>query len=329
MVALAGTSRFSVIVPEELGAMKVLEQISSEVILARRMQRFVELWRLYDPPLGAVYDVENLEFDPIKINQELCSFFETLLRDRVNQAARAITLVFGTGTDLDAIASRYPGGVPRLEGETDDRYRRRVWLSPNWLSPHGTAEAYVGWALTADPTLHDATAITIEGTGKVFITLQAESGSVANMEWVRTHDKLTGLFVQTDAKPIINPVPTFEQIIDVRKYILNPGRRGLTDEIITHVPKIVHTNYKARVWLFPNVSETIAIDAIEKAIAALLEKQRWLGYDHSRMAFDAALAQPGVHHAIIDEPFKDVVLADNRGFVKVDMVRITMGGRAE
>jgi phage-related baseplate assembly protein len=329
MVALAGSSRFSVIVPEELGVMKVLEAISSETILALRMRRLVELWRSYDPPLGAVYDVENLEFDPIKINQELCAFFETLLRDRVNQACRAITLVFGTGTDLDAIASRYPGGVPRQEGETDDRYRRRVWLSPNWLSPHGTAEAYVGWALAADPTLHDATAVTIEGTGKVFITLMAESGSVAGMTWRRNNDVQTGLFISTTAEPVINPTPTLQQIIDVRHYVLEPGRRGLTDEIITYRPKITHTEYKARIWLFPNVSETIAVTAIENAIAALIEKQRWLGYDHSRMAFDAALAQAGVHHAIIDEPFKDVVLADARGFVQVDRIRISMGGRAE
>ena len=84
-----------------------------------------------------------------------------LLRDRVNQAARSITLAYAIGTDLDAIASRYPGGVPRLPSESDDRYRRRIWLSPNTLSPHGTAEAYEFWALTALPALRDVTAIRI------------------------------------------------------------------------------------------------------------------------------------------------------------------------
>jgi hypothetical protein len=53
---------------------------------------------------------------------------------------------------------------------------------------------------------------------------------------------------------------------------------------------------------------------IETEVATLIEKQRWLGFDHSRMAFDAALAQEGVHHAIIDEPFKDVNV-DDCGFV--------------
>jgi phage-related baseplate assembly protein len=87
-------------------------------------------------------------------------------------------------------------------------------------------------------------------------------------------------------------------------------------------------NYKARIWLFPNVSADLAMTALENAVAALIEKQRWLGYDHSRMAFDAALAQAGVHHAIIDEPFKDVIV-DDRRFVRVDLVRIVLAGRME
>jgi hypothetical protein len=46
------------------------------------------------------------------------------------------------------------------------------------------------------------------------------------------------------------------------------------------------------------------------------------------MAFDAALAQEGVHHAIIDEPFKDVNV-DDRGFMNVDLVRLMLAGYAE
>ena len=315
--------------------MLVLESISSEQILDNRMARFKSLWYSYDPPNAAQYDVGPLEFDPIKITQENSTFFEMAVRDRVNQAARAVTLAFAVGADLDAIASRYPGGVPRLDtnndgipDERDDRYRRRVWLSPNVLSAHGTAESYVFWALTADPTLHDASATTIEGTGKVFVTLMAESGSVAGMTWERKIDPLTGIFLSTRAEPNFNPTPTLQQIVDVRKYILDEARRGLTDEIITYAPKVTTVNYRIRIWLFPNVSVDLTIDAIERAFAALLEKQRWIGYDHSRMNIDAALAQVGVHHAIIDEPVKDV-LVDERGVVKVGFIEIRLVGRME
>jgi phage-related baseplate assembly protein len=327
-------SRLSVINLAELPLMQVLESISTEQILDDRMARFKALWFSYDPPNAAQYDVGQLEFDPIKITQENSTFFELAVRDRVNQAARAVTLAYAVGGDLDAIASRYPGGVPRLDtnndgipDERDDRYRRRVWLSPNVLSPHGTAESYVFWALTADPTLHDASATTVEGTGKVYVTLMAESGPLAP-QWVRINDKLTGEFVSTRADLAFNPTPTLEQIVDVRKYILDEARRGLTDEIITYAPTITTVNYKIRVWLFPNVSVDLAITAIENALAALVEKQRWIGYDHSRMAIDAAVAQPGVHHAIIDEPTKDVMVSE-KGVVKVAFIEVRLAGRME
>jgi phage-related baseplate assembly protein len=321
-------SRLSVINLTELGRMLVLESIDIEKIIADRMGRFKALWMKYDPPNGAQYDVGELEFDPIRITQENAAFYEMVMRDRVNQAARAVTLAFAVGSDLDAIASRYPGGVPRDPAERDEHYKRRVWHSPNVLSPHGTAESYVFWALTADPTLHDASATTVEGTGRVYITLMAESGSVANMKWVRKIDPLTGLFISTRGEPAIAPLPTLQQIIDVRKYVLDEARRGLTDEIITLAPKVSHTNYRARIWLFPNVSVDLAIESIERSVANLLESQRWLGYDHARMSFDAALAQLGVHHAIIDEPVKDVMVSD-RGVVQVGFVEIRLIGRME
>jgi phage-related baseplate assembly protein len=321
-------SRLSVINLDLLPRMQVLESISSDKIIADRMARFRVLWNDNDPPNAAQYDVGALEFDPIKIQHECGAYFETMIRDRVNQAARAVTLAFASGSDLDAIASRYPGGVPRAAGEKDANYRRRVWLSPNTLGPHGTAEAYVFWALTGDSTLHDASATTDEGTGKVYVTLMAESGSVADMPWVRTRDPLSRALIKTEAVPVININPSLQQIIDVRKYILDEGRRGQTDEIITYQPQIVPINYKARIWMFPNASVDITITAVEKAVAALIENQRWLGYDHSRMAFDAALAQTGVHHAVIDEPATDVNV-DDRSVVKVDLASIAFAGVTE
>jgi phage-related baseplate assembly protein len=321
-------SRLSVINLAELKRMVVLESIDSERILFDRMARFKSLWLTYDPPNAAQYDVAELEFDPIKITQENSTFFEMALRDRVNQAARAVTLAYAVGTDLDAIASRYPGGVPRMPDERDDRYRRRVWLSPNVLSPHGTAESYVFWALTADPTLRDASATTTEATGRVYVTIMPESGDVSEVVWERSIDPLTGLFLSTRAEPVFNPVPALQQIIDVRKYILDEARRGLTDEIHVYGPTITPIRYRCRVWLFPNVSVDIAITAIEQALAELIEKQRWIGYDHSRMEIDAALAQVGVHHAIIDEPVKDVMVGE-RGVVKVGSIEVRLAGTME
>lgn len=308
-------SRISVIDLTQLGRMDVLETLDVEVMLAARMTDLVTRWAANDPPAAATYDVENLEFDPLKINQEVSTYFEALVRDRVNQAARAVTLAFASGNDLDAIASRYPGGVPRLaivanprpyatfplDWETDARYRRRIWASPNTLSPHGTADSYTFWALTADATLKDASVTTVEGTGRVYITIMA-SGD--------------------------DPMPTIEQIAAVRTYILSEARHGITDIVIVGGPTITRTDYRIRVWLYPAVNATVTLAAINAALTALLAKQYWVGYDHSLMAINAACAQPGVHHVVIDEPTKDVNVGD-KGLVVVDDVIVTLVGRAE
>jgi phage-related baseplate assembly protein len=301
MAATTGTSsRFAVIDLDQLQRMAVLEDVDSEETLASRMTKLVELWKANDPPAGAVYDVEGLEFDPIKINQEVSTFFEILLRDRVNQAARAVTLAFGTGTDLDAIASRYPGGVPRDPDESDERYRRRVWLAANALSPHGTPETYAFFALTADGSIRDATAVTVEGTGVVSVTILPEASFV----------------------------PTTDQLLTARAYLLDPSRKGLTDVLHVLPPVVVPVRYEIDVWLYPGPDETVLLAELYDGLDALIEEQRWLGYDHTITAIHGVFARGGVHRATILSPAADVLVSP-RGVVQVTDVKINYRGRDE
>ena len=297
------TERISVLLPANLQPMIVLEEIDTEEILADRMERLKLLWASYDPPLAAQYDVEGLEFDPIKINQEASTYFELMLRDRVNQAARSVTLAYAIGSDLDAIASRYPGGVPRLEGESDERYRRRIWLSPNTLSPHGTAEAYEYWALTALPALRDVTAIR----------------SVQ-------HDYYPTILITCLMGPDGDPKPSQEQLVYIRSYIQSLSRQGLTDVISVNPPKVMEIEYVIDVWLYPGASPDQAINKITANLSKLIEDQYWLGHDHSHTAIHAACALSGVHHIEIISPDDDVHI-DLDWVVKVSGVTIRLAGR--
>lgn len=298
------SDRISVLVPANLQPMIVLEQIDTEDILSARMMRFKELWAKYDPPMSAQYDVENLEFDPIKINQEASTYFELMLRDRVNQAARSITLAYAIGTDLDAIASRYPGGVPRLEGEADDRYRRRIWLSPNTLSPHGTAEAYEFWALTALPELRDVTA----------------TRHVA-------HDYYPTILITCLMQPPHDPAPSDEQLVRIRTYIQNLSRMGLTDVISVNKPKVREIDYKVAVWLYPGTLQDQCLAKVEANLKRAIENQYWLGHDHSLMAINACCAMQGVHHVEVVEPKTDVMVGLD-WVVMVNSIEVRLAGRA-
>lgn len=294
-------SRFSVIALDELGTMEVLEKLDSEAIIASRMVKLRELWAENDPPMAAQYDVGATEFDPLRINQEANAYFELMLRDRVNQAARKVTLAFATGTNLDAIGSRYPGGMPRLEGESDDAYRRRIWLSPNGLSPHGTEEGYTLWALTSDPNVRDASAWTIEGTGEVTVTVMMQGA---------------------------NPTPTIPQLLAVRTYLFNEGRKGTTDDVTVTGPRITETDIRVRVWLFPGVTREMVLANAQRALEALKETNRWLGVDLTILDISAALKQNGVWRAEIDEP-KDDILIDQRGLVMINTIEVSYAGRGE
>jgi phage-related baseplate assembly protein len=297
------SERISVLVPANLQPMVVLEKLDVETILADRMARLKQLWASYDPPVAAQYDVENLEFDPIKINQEVCSYFELMLRDRVNQAARSITLAYAIGTDLDAIASRYPGGVPRLPGESDDRYRRRIWLSPNTLSPHGTSEAYEFWAMTALPALRDVTAIR----------------SVM-------YDYYPTILITCLMELPASPTPSDEQLMRVRSYIQSLSRMGLTDVISVNPPKIKDINYNVGVWLYPGAIPEQALGKINDNLHQLVNDQYWLGHDHSLMAINAACNLSGVHHVNIIEPVTDVFVPLD-WVIRVNSITVTMAGR--
>jgi phage-related baseplate assembly protein len=298
------SERISILVPANLQPMIVLQPLDAESILGNRMTRFKQLWAYYDPPAAAQYDVENLEFDPIKINQELCTYFELMIRDRVNQAARSVTLAYAIGTDLDAIATRYPGGMPRLDGESDDRYRRRIWLSPNTLSPHGTAEGYEFWALTALPALRDVTAmrsVQIDYYPTILITCLME--------------------------PPAEPNPSDEQLIAIRTYIQDLSRQGLTDVISVNPPKVMNIDYDIAVWLYPGASWPQIQTNITNNLSKLINDQYWLGHDHSLMAINSQCAMSGVHHIDIVSPAENVMVPMD-WIVRVRNIYVTLAGRA-
>ena len=329
MAIVSGSSRFNVIDINQLGRMLVLEDLDKELEIALAMLRFKQIWAEKDPPNAAQYDVENLEFDPIRILQETNVDLRIKLRDRVNQAARAVTLAFAIGTDLDGIASRYPVG-PRLpvvenprpyesnpeDYESDFSYRRRTQLSLNATSPHGPSGAYMFFALTADPALRDASEMAIEGEGEVILTVMADSPPV-----------------RFEVEPFnwnyfTDPTPDQDRVLAIRAYVLDAYRKAATDVLTVSTPNIVDTKYRIKVWFYPPPDKNTMMLKLRDKLEALVEDQRWLGHDHTRMAIDAALFQEGVHRTVIEEPAEDIFV-NPRGVVRVTDIILEYMGRSE
>lgn len=297
-------SRFSVIDLSQLGDFSVVQKVDFENLVTRRMAKFKFYWTEADPPMGAQYDVDGLEFDPIKINQETNSYFHGLLEDRINQAAKGTTLAFATGPDLDIVASRYPGGVPRLPDEKDDAYRHRILLSSNAFSTAGSRDAYIFHALTAEPSLSDASAVALRpkpGDVQVQVTLLS-------------------------SRPEMRP--TTAEVARVTAYLNRNDIRPLTDVLQVHSPTILHTNYLVHVKLFPGPDRDLMVAKINASLLDLIERQRYLGMDHTIAAIEAAVMLPGVQNVTVITPAADIVVGP-QAVVKVDEVSVVMTGRAE
>ena len=150
-----------------LPAPSVVEQLSYEAILAAAKADFAQRMRQHLPTID---DILQLESEPVVKLLEAHAYRELLYRARVNDAALAHLLAFATGADLDHKGAFY--GVARLDGESDDRYRRRIQLRVRALAGNGTREHYELAALAASQRVRDA------------IATQPQAGRVSVLLWL-------------------------------------------------------------------------------------------------------------------------------------------------
>jgi phage-related baseplate assembly protein len=316
------TPRFPVVDPSQFPVLTVVELPDEDAVLSARMAEFKARWVAHDPPMAAQYDVDVLEFDPVVINQETNTAFEIALVSRLNAYARATTLAFAWGDNLDAIASRYPGGVARLATEkyTDDSsplektvkdnaYRRRIWLAPNTLAASGTAESYEFWTRTVDGDLRDVTVIN-----------PREGRPVAGIE--------PGTIIITMMANGTDPAPSRERILAVRTFLMRPEIKPLTDVIVTVAPRVKSIDYRLRWWKFPNANKVTAAQGLAERIAAHVEASRYLGVDHSHLDISAAAKGYGISGLDIVSPAADVFV-DPTELARVSSVRLDYAGERE
>lgn len=113
--------------------------------------------------------VLELESEPLRIGQETDSYFEILLRQRVNEAVRAVLIATSTGNDLNHLALTFynatrlpvvadsrPYDEAAEDWEDDDTFRDRAVLSMEERSVAGPEGAYVSRALKVPGVLDAA-----------------------------------------------------------------------------------------------------------------------------------------------------------------------------
>jgi phage-related baseplate assembly protein len=175
-------SAFTAIDLSQLQAPAVVEPLDFETIFAAMLADL----QARDATFSAL-----VESDPAYKILEVCAYRELLIRQRVNDASRAVMLAYATGTDLDQIGAIFgvarlvitpadPDAIPPVAAvmESDADFRRRIQLSLEGFSTAGPEGAYVFHALAADGDVLDVSA-TSPDPGEVLISVLSRTGDGA------------------------------------------------------------------------------------------------------------------------------------------------------
>jgi len=273
---------YSAVDLSRLPAPDIIEALDFETIQADAVARMVEL----------MPDFENRDSDPVTKLLQVVSYIVQLIRQRINDAARAVMPAYAVGADLDNIAALF--GITRLTitpadtvlgipavMESDTDFRRRMVLAPEGYSVAGPEGAYIFHALSADADVLDASA-TSPAPGEVLVSILARRGS-------------------GEASP--------DLIAIISAYVSDETRRPLTDFVTVQSADIVEYDVVATLTTFSGPDGGVVLAAAQASLDAYVESSHRLGRDITRSALFAALHVEGVQNVVLTSPAADIVIS--------------------
>ncbi|WP_442489385.1 baseplate assembly protein [Halomonas litopenaei] len=267
-----------------LPAPAVVEPLDFETILAERKARLLELTP--SDEREALAATLSLESEPVtKLLQEN-AYRELVLRQRINDAARAVMVATAAGADLDQLAALF--GVSRLTGEADDDLRQRIVLALEGYPTAGPAGAYAFHARSAHPEVKDV-AVTSPVPGLVRLAILARSG---------------------DGSPD-------DAILEaVRAAVTDEKVRPLTDSVAVVAARVTSYTLRATLIIEPGPSPDTVLQAAEAAARDYAESRHALGAYVALSGIAAALHQPGVRRVDLESPTGDLdIPADGAAYL--------------
>ncbi|WP_373309360.1 baseplate assembly protein [Laribacter hongkongensis] len=269
----------------------VVEAVDLETLLDRRKAAL--LASLPEDMRESVANTLSLESEPLTKLLEENAYRELLLRQRINEAARAVMLPYAGGSDLEQLAANV--GVARLlidpgkpdawppvppTRETDDSLRTRAQMAFEGLSVAGPRAAYVWHALSADGRVADVDVHSPEPC-EVVVTVLAQAGNGAAGE---------------DLLAIVRAALSAETL------------RPIGDRLTVQGATIVDYRIDATLLLESGPESEPVIKAARLQAEAYVSRQRRIGRDIDRSALFAALHVEGVKRVELRQPAADMRL---------------------
>lgn len=270
----------------------VIETVSYASIL----DQAIEDLKLRFAIAGVTYDVGNLETDPAKILVEVSSAREIIVRQRINDAAKANLIAYATGSDLDHLAAFYD--VTRLAGENDIQLRARVVLAIQARSPGGSSYWYKQAALRADTRIKD-------------VVVYRETF------WPIIHVAVLS--------SLDGGVPDQAMLDAVTAEIMSDRVRLLNDTIIVEAAVTQTVDITADIWLLPDASATI-IDILEPHLRYVWQEESGVGFDLEISWLESRLHVEGVKKVVVTSPSASIINSEGSA-TALGTVTLTNRGR--
>lgn len=295
----------------QLPAPDVVETLDFESILAERKATLVSLYP--EDQQDAIARTLALESDPLVKYLEENAYREVIWRQRVNDAAKAVTLAYSGNNDLDVIAgnnntarltitpaddSTIPPTPAEMESDTDLRLRAQQAFEG--LSVAGPVGAYEYHGRSSDGRVAD---ISVESPTPACVTI-----SVLSREGDGT--------ASDDLLAIVEKALNAEEV------------RPVGDRVTVQGAEIVPYEINATLYFYPGPeAEPIRLAAEEKLKTYISSQQR-LGRDIRQSAIYAALHVEGVQRVELAAPLADIVLSKYQASFCTEYT-ITAGGTDE
>jgi len=252
----------------------IIEPLDFEQILTERKARLVSLYP--EAEQAAMAALLELESEPLtKLLQEN-AYRELLLRQRINDGARAVLAPFSSGADQDNLLVLLQ--AERLEGESDSDFRNRALLGVFAYSTAGPAEAYRYHARSAHPEVLDV-AVDRPSPGQVRVTILSRAD---------------------DGAPSQQVLRAVEQALNADDI------RPLNDEVQVEAGGVEAYKVRARLYVPPGAAPEPILQAARSAAEQYVAAQHRLGAAVRLSGIYAALHQPGALRVELLEPVADI-----------------------
>jgi len=269
---------------------QVVETLSIEQIFESMRSHLLEL----SPELA---DALNVESEPLTKLLQVCAYREYHVRQRVNEATRAVMLAFASGSDLDQIGANY--GVARLivepgdpaafppvppTYESDDDYRTRIQLSLDGYTTAGSRSSYVFHGLSADGRVKDVSAVSpAPGMVTVYVLSREGDGTAS------------------------------EELLENVSAALSAERvRPMTDQVTVQSAAIVTYTIEAELELDHGPDPEVVRAAAVTAAQQYANEIHRIRSDVALSGIYHALHQPGVRRVRLLAPTSDIAISEGQ-----------------